>query len=148
MKRFTMMKHFRKINESGLTLVEVVASIVIITLIITSFLTMFIQSAKTNKASEKTINSTYDAQVEMENIYAISKDYSLNQRESGMNQLSYTTIDSILYSKTQNGKYFEARLTLENNELVRVIVRVYNNEEEKKLEAQMETLLIWEADEK
>ena len=53
------MKITMNMKENGLTLIEVVASIVILTLIITTFLMMFLQSAKTNKTSETIIDSTY-----------------------------------------------------------------------------------------
>lgn len=135
-----------KLNENGLTLIEVLASVVILTLIITTFLMMFLQSAKTNKASEKIIDSTYYAQVEMENIYAISKEYSFDDRNEPMSSLSYETIDSIIYTKNTNDKFYEVKLE-ETNDLVSLIVRVYNNKDEKKLEAQMETLLAWETEE-
>lgn len=131
-------------NEKGLTLIEVVASIVILTLIITSFTMMFIQSAKTNKTSENIIDSTYYAQVEMENIHAISKEYTFNERENAMAGLSYVTIDSTVFTKNKNDKYFETHLTKESDSLARVLVQVYNNNTQKKLEAQMETLLSWE----
>lgn len=132
--------------ENGLTLIEVLASIVILTLIITTFLMMFLQSAKTNKASEKIIDSTYYAQVEMENIYAISKDSSFDERNEAMTSFSYETVDSIIYTKNTDDKYYEVKLETEKNDLVRLIVQVYNNKDEKKLEAQMETLLAWETE--
>ena len=59
-------------DESGLSLVEVLASIVILTLLLTTFLMMFLQSAKVNKTSENIIDATYIAQTEMEKIYALS----------------------------------------------------------------------------
>lgn len=59
-------------NEHGVTLVELLASIVLITLILTTFITVFIQSAKTYKTSEHIIDATYIAQTEMEKIYAVS----------------------------------------------------------------------------
>lgn len=143
----TGVKNF-KVNrcEDGLTLIEVVASIVILTLIITTFLMMFLQAAKTNKASEKIIDSTYYAQVEMENIHAISKDKPFQDRNTAMKELAYETVDSLIYTKSINGKYYEAKLEKEKNELVRLLVRVYNGKDEKKLEAQMETLLAWETE--
>ena len=138
-----------KLNENGLTLIEVLASVVILTLIITTFLMMFLQSAKTNKASEKIIDSTYYAQVEMENIYAISELTSFENRKTEMkNRLQYETSDSIHFIKddSKSKKYYEAKLEVEKKDLVRLIVRIYNNKDEKKLEAQMETLLAWETE--
>lgn len=134
-------------NESGLTLIEVVVSILILTLIITSFLMMFIQATKTNKASERIIDSTYYAQVEMENIHAISDTSSFEDRKTIMNKhLKYETLDLINFIKNdgKSGKYFEVRL-LERNELpiVDLLVKVYDSKGGN-LEAQMETVLLWE----
>ena len=148
-----MMKMRKTINmkEAGLTLIEVVASIVILTLIITTFLMMFLQSAKTNKTSERIIDATYYAQVEMENIHAISQETSFNDRKSTMKEfLNYETIDSINFIKddVESGKYFEVRLIGRLDlPLVELLVRVYNNKEKEKLEAQMETILSWEGNE-
>ena len=64
-------------NERGITLVEVVASIVLITIILISFFAFFIQSKKTNSSSESINEATYIAQKEMEKIYSLSKQSSL-----------------------------------------------------------------------
>lgn len=139
-----MRKTHKSLNENGLTLIEVLASIVILTLIITAFLMMFLQSAKTNKMSEEIIDATYHAQVEMENIYAISKEISLGDKDIAMNQLGFDKVSSLVYTKNINGKYYEVNFTSESNNLIRVLIYIYNNENEKKLESQMETLLSWE----
>ncbi|MGE7983194.1 type IV pilus modification PilV family protein [Solibacillus sp. NPDC093137] len=58
-------------EERGLSLVEVVASIVLFTIILLSFFTIFIQSKKTNILSESVVEATYFAQQDMEGIYGI-----------------------------------------------------------------------------
>lgn len=141
-----------KVNrkESGLTLIEVLASIIILTLIITAFLTIFLQSAKTNKASEKIIEATYIAQVEMENIHAISDDTPFDNKDEAMKELNYEKVleDHITFTKFEPEKserYIVVKLTESSNPLTHVLVKVYNNENKDKLEAQMETILSWEA---
>ena len=142
------MKITMNMKENGLTLIEVVASIVILTLIITTFLMMFLQSAKTNKTSETIIDSTYYAQIEMENIHAISQETSFGAIETTMKELlNYDSVDSQIFMKTdsESGKYFEVRLIeREDSQLVELLVRIYNNKDKEKLEAQMETILSWE----
>ena len=56
-------------QEQGLTLVEVIASIVLISIILLSFMGLFMQSNKTTATSGDIVNATYIAQKEMENIY-------------------------------------------------------------------------------
>ncbi|WP_079523907.1 type IV pilus modification PilV family protein [Solibacillus isronensis] len=56
-------------EERGVSLVEVVASIVLITIILLSFFSFFIQSKKTHVASESIVDATYIAQQEMEELY-------------------------------------------------------------------------------
>lgn len=59
-------------NERGISLIEVVASLVIITIIFLAFFNFFIQSKKTNVASEAIHDATYHAQKAMEQIYITS----------------------------------------------------------------------------
>jgi type II secretory pathway pseudopilin PulG len=141
-----------RINEKGLSLVEVLASIVILTLLLTTFLMMFVQSAKTNKKSEEIIDATYVAQTEMENIYATSSNASNEEMNKVITEkLRYTSEGSFKYSAQKDSFYLEIVFTpkldgIEN--LTGVIVKVYNNKFEKKLEAQMETILSWGAHDK
>lgn len=58
-------------EERGISLVEVVASIVLITIILISFFSFFVQSKKTHVASESIVDATYIAQKEMEELYGI-----------------------------------------------------------------------------
>ncbi|MEK5231261.1 prepilin-type N-terminal cleavage/methylation domain-containing protein [Lysinibacillus sp. FSL K6-0232] len=56
-------------QEHGLTLIEVIASILLISIILLSFMSMFLQSSKTTATSDDIVNATYLAQKEMESIY-------------------------------------------------------------------------------
>lgn len=58
-------------EERGISLVEVAASIVLITIILISFFTFFIQSKKLHVTSESVVDATYIAQQEMEEIYGL-----------------------------------------------------------------------------
>ncbi|MEK4228865.1 prepilin-type N-terminal cleavage/methylation domain-containing protein [Solibacillus sp. FSL H8-0538] len=59
--------------QKGISLIEVVASIVLISIILISFFGLFIQSAKTGKASEEIVDATYVAQQKMEFYFNFSK---------------------------------------------------------------------------
>src|SRR5690625_6456628 len=69
-----------KINEHGFTLIEVLASIVLLAIILTSFGMIFAQSLKTSNTSERIIDHTYIAQREMERIYELSTKVSVEHR--------------------------------------------------------------------
>lgn len=63
-------------NEFGISLIEVIASILILTIILISFFSLLIQSNRTNRLSESIADATYIAQMEMENL--ISEDNNNN----------------------------------------------------------------------
>src|SRR5699024_10249125 len=85
-------KSRKRMNENGLTLVEVLASVVLLTIIITIFLNVFIQSAKTNTTSEEVVDATYLAQTEMERIYSKSLETTYSERENAFENLGYSTL--------------------------------------------------------
>ncbi|MEK4384458.1 hypothetical protein MKZ25_01430 [Solibacillus sp. FSL W7-1464] len=64
-------------EECGISLVEVVASLVLITIILISFFSFFIQSKKTHVTSESIVDATYMAQKEMEELYGFISASSL-----------------------------------------------------------------------
>ena len=65
-------------NERGISLVEVVASIVIIGVIFLSISGLLLQSKKTTVASETIVDSTYIAQQSMEEVYDLTQKQKLN----------------------------------------------------------------------
>lgn len=88
-------------NQQGMTLIEVVASIILISIILFSFLTLLLQSNKATHKSNGIMDSTYMAQIEMENLYNrssnactfrdIASGYSLAPTE----QISYSSLPNI-----------------------------------------------------
>lgn len=59
----------RKLNdETGVTLVELLAAIAILSIIVTAFLGFFIQAAKTNQYTNQVNEATFLAQEQMEEI--------------------------------------------------------------------------------
>lgn len=58
-------------EEKGISLLEVIASVVLIAIILLSFSTIFLQSKKTNVLSESFVDATYRAQEDMETVYGI-----------------------------------------------------------------------------
>lgn len=134
-------------SEKGLTLIEILASIVILSIIIVSLISFFVQSARSNSLSENVMDATYIAQTSMEEISnLISTSTSLaNLSEPLVKKNGYTRVGTSgnLYEKTFQKHYIYIEITEEDMPLVKVKVKVYNDKSKSKLEAQMEMLLSW-----
>lgn len=70
-------------DNKGFTLLEAIASLLLITIILITFFGFFLQSKKTNSLSETITETTYIAQKEMEQIYLLSKTSSLSNLSEG-----------------------------------------------------------------
>ena len=66
-------------NEHGISLIEVVASIVIIGVIFLSISGLLLQAKKTTVSSETIVDSTYIAQQSMEEVYYLTQNFNLQQ---------------------------------------------------------------------
>ncbi|ULT55842.1 prepilin-type N-terminal cleavage/methylation domain-containing protein [Neobacillus drentensis] len=156
-------------NEKGMTLIEILASIVILSIIIVSMLTMIVQSSQSNTISKKIMSATYVAESAMEELngtVAQSTDLTttfpieLNKLTKSDGNPKYTLIvnpdcQTICksFETTVPGYYVYIELTspppitkvntTTGNRLVNVIVRVKKNKTTAKIEAQMEMLLSW-----
>lgn len=138
------------LNNKGLTLVEVLASVILISVILFTFFSFFIQSAKTGKTSEEVVDATYIAQVEMEKLYEISNkgDFKSGINEI-VNSLSYKQLapDSskeYRYSKSQEGFYL--KLTFKEHTypgMSYLVIEVFEHEQDIRPRAKMETILEW-----
>lgn len=146
-------------NEQGLSLIEVIASMVLITIILLSFIGLFIQSNKTSKTSSTIVDATYLAQVEMENIYTQSKTTKFDEitQSTTAPGLGYPVLNSpdttseartpdyseiYTFKKTeQNHQY---KLTIKKRDdysnLVNVIIEVYKDNV---LKSKMENIYKW-----
>lgn len=84
--------HKRLQDESGSTLVELLAAIAILSIIVTAFLAFFVQAGRTNNRTDQVNEATYIAQAEMENVmkYNQSADLFLKDYEDN----NPTTTDS------------------------------------------------------
>lgn len=66
-----MKKEFENIkDEEGVTLVELLAAIAILSIVVTAFLAFFIQAAKTNQTTNKVNEATFLVWEKMEEIIA------------------------------------------------------------------------------
>lgn len=145
-----------KLNQSGVSLLEVLASTILITILLLSFYTMLISSAKTTKTAETIIDYTYLAQKEMENIYETSGTSSASDWTDIKNRISSL---GYVYLEESNGyTIFKKTMIKENvyilikikmhdptkyTALTNVIIEVYDAEKSI-LKSKMETILFWE----
>ena len=144
-----------KLNQSGFSLLEVLASTVLITILLLSFYTILISSAKTARTAETIIDYTYLAQKEMENIYEKSDNSPANNWTDIKNRISSL---GYVYIEERNGyTIFKKTLINENvyillkikmhdpttyTDLTNVIIDVYDAENNI-LKSEMETILVW-----
>lgn len=137
----------KRLDENGVSLMEVLVSVVLLSIILTSFLTLFIQSAKTGKASEEVIDNTYMAQKVMEEIYHISLEANYKDLDLTMAQLGYLkkSADSKLaVFEKEDGVYIRVKLKKESAStgIINVVVEVYAKKDGP-LRAKMEDILEW-----
>lgn len=141
-----MRKHSNLTDENGLTLVEILAAIVIISLIFVSIVTILNLTAKTNKSSEDIIDATYVAQEEMEYIYKISRENGSFESLEAYGSPTEEDGWDIYWKDNVESKYqVEVREKKLEDSMVRIVVRVYEQtaDSSEKPKAQMETLLNW-----
>lgn len=139
-----MKKYFS--SEKGLTLIEILVSIVILSIIVVSFLSMFVQSSRSNAVSKNIIDATYIAEKEMEELYGkISSANSLAEFSPTTYMLREPkTNEKAFYEKNVPNHYILLELTSKPDDpLVKVLVKVFSDSTETKQEAQMEMILSW-----
>ncbi len=136
-------------SDKGLTLIEILAAIVILSIILLSFLSFFRLSAKSNQTSEKIIDASYVAQTLIENTLSLT-DTPLSKTD--FDDLVLTTLNNIDHTNStvisssplemaglSNEYYYELSIEQEVDNLFKLLVKVYDNKVNKDLEAQMET---------
>lgn len=84
-------------NNKGFSLIEVIASVLIITIILLSFFSLLIQTKKTEVRSNETVVATYIAQAVMEEIYYLSTTMDYDEKNETIKNL-----------KEHPEKYFDA----------------------------------------
>ena len=122
-------------DEEGTTLVELLAAIAILSIIVTSFLAFFIQSANTNKMTNEVNEATFVAQGVMEELtYYSSEGYTAG----AANDLNlYTVPDGFTLKFT----HFEQA---SGSSLYKIVITVSEGSNDR---AQMETRLPFASEE-
>lgn len=136
-------------NEDALTLAEVLASVVVLTIILILFSSIFAQSWRTTKSSENILDATYYAQLHMENMYALSKDIKLSDRDDKLvDDLNFNKETDeeewSVFRKDVEGGAGEVFVKFKKEEdLIRVLVQVHEQGNIKPA-VQMENYMNWE----
>ncbi|MFJ7971181.1 prepilin-type N-terminal cleavage/methylation domain-containing protein [Psychrobacillus sp. NPDC096389] len=134
------------LNTKGLTLIEILVSITLITIILTAFFSLFIQSARTGKTSEEVVDATYIAQAEMEKLYEISKNGDLNSVNEKLITLNYSQPNSneYFFTKEANGLFVHLKLKKHFYPgMSYLVIEVFEQENGTRPRAKMETILEW-----
>ncbi|NNU75975.1 type IV pilus modification PilV family protein [Clostridium estertheticum] len=139
------------LNRKGMTLIELIVSMAILAIILVPFMNMFLQSTVTNKKSETILDATYVAQSNMENIYSISKSKTFIAGRSqlidndGFIETGELTDNDYNYTKNVTGYFIKVQIMRIDGKgnLVKLLVKIYDNSSMSKLESQMETIIPW-----
>lgn len=135
-----------KHSSHGFTLVELLVSITILSIIVVTFLTFFIQSAKTNASSEDMLDATYVAQAQMEEIYNLSTKLIYSQVKSELDRMGYTSTDSkIGINASKIADEYEVMIRLHKpgeDHLGNVLTEV--KDKTGKVRAKMQTTIKWQ----
>ena len=111
-------------NDEGFTLIEVVASIFIIALLLTSFMSLLLSAAKSTQVSKEIIDYTLIAQSEIETIYQVAQDSPKTEHLTVfVDQLGYTVAsnqgNTIVYEKSTSQAFISVTLSeYEDSELL------------------------------
>ena len=119
-------------QEDGVTLVELLAAILLLSIIVTSFMSFFIQAAKTNNQTDDVNQATFIAQEQMELMTLYSQTMSANEATSLIAESPKNIQGFVIYSDLSKAP---------EDTLYTGIVKVSKGE---KVYAQMETRLSFE----
>lgn len=136
--------HIIKKNKSGLTFIELILSIALIGMIIVVFMPLFVISSNANNKSEATLDSTYLGKDAMELVYYLSENIPYEKLEEELLDRGYSTSKSkeVFGYQYSDKKYLKMKFN-EEDDLVRVIVKIYKEKDMNQLEVQYESLYSW-----
>ncbi|WOV82948.1 type II secretion system protein [Sporosarcina jeotgali] len=135
-------------HESGLTLIEILASLVILGIVIVSFLSIFSQSALYNKKTDDLNDNTNYAEDLMELFVAYSqKGSSLESVDSILlNGQGFKKVTNLKYNKSTSKGFieviFEEQDKIDGYRVTRVIINNYSSGTDKP-NSIIESLLYW-----
>jgi prepilin-type N-terminal cleavage/methylation domain-containing protein len=120
-----------KKDENGVTLVELLAGIAILSIVVTAFLAFFIQAANTNKQTNEMNEATFLAQEVMEEITYYSNQ---NTYADIVEQSMLTSIEQL---ESDSGYSMDFEFIETENSLYKVIVTVKGGKDRAKMETRL-----------
>lgn len=135
-------------DNKGMTLIEVLVSLVILSIIVVSILPFFIQSSRTTDLSENIVNATLLAETEMESIINMNTTLPSESLEDFSNRIlarGYERDPSCngCYGMYKDRQYISIQLSDMSGNLGKVILRIYDDNKNR-VASQMEMILTWE----
>lgn len=139
-------------SERGFSLVELLTAIVLLALLVGPFLTMFVQTAKSNQLTQKIDDATFVANSEMEYLYNLSTTTSLSNlpTQIAADNVNYQPVScsvGLCYTKqvTNHFIYIQLKTDPQSSTLEDVLVQVYKTSAKAQLQAQMESVYAWKS---
>lgn len=139
-------------SNTGSIFVEILISLILISMVLLTFMSMFVISAKVNRKSKDVLDATYSAQNLMEKLYDLSLSKSL---KTTLNELQDSVLAESKYEENAGeqvilGKYedFDVAITIketEEEELRLVKVEVYSDDTTQS-QAVMQSNFLWQSD--
>jgi type II secretory pathway component PulJ len=145
-------KRTKKMNE-GYIFVEVLISMIIISMLLMTFVAMFVVAAKNNSRSRDIMDATYTAQDLMEQIYDLSMSQTLGKTVENLKDtiLTDSYYESLADEQVILGKYENSDIAItikdtEDEKLSLVKVEVYSDDTYTQSQAVMQSNLLWKDD--
>lgn len=120
-------------NQKGMTLIEIIVSLAILGIILVPFMNMFVHSTLTTQKSGVILDASYEAQSVMEDIYNDSKDGIINIPSNGIDKK---------WDSVGHKYWIDIKISTQTINPVDVLIRIYSDESETNIEAQIETKLV------
>ncbi|MFA5535577.1 MAG: prepilin-type N-terminal cleavage/methylation domain-containing protein [Bacillota bacterium] len=134
-----------KADSLGLTLIELLIALAIIVMIAVAFFPLFTLAARTNQKSEETLDATYLGKDVMEFAYGISREINFEGLEGELIKEGYEKLGPNIFGREYGDhKFLELSFAeVGDNNLIRVIAKIYEDSSKSKLDVQYEALYSW-----
>jgi len=93
-------------SNTGSIFIEILISLILISMVLLTFMSMFVISAKVNRKSKDVLDATYSAQSLMEKLYDLSLSKSL---EITLNELQDSVLADSEYKEEDGGQVIEGK---------------------------------------
>jgi len=140
-------------SNTGSIFIEVLISLILISMLLLTFMSMFVTSANVNKRSRDVLDATYSAQNLMEELYDLSLSKSL---ETSLAELQNSILTDSFHEEIADeqvilGKYDDKDVAItikdtEDEKLSLVKVEVYSDDTYTQSQAVMQSNLLWKDD--